>query len=154
MARRRYVPFEGSFGYGRDRVATGWSRVALRHLDPLSSQPWEPVPTCTDEQPLQPDEVVAVNVALGPSATLFRAGEQLRLVVAGRWRPTQPVVRIVPVNLCVVTARARDPALARRPRGAPADSRDSSGAHKMTALTDVGEWRGRRMRWQPTSPRS
>jgi predicted acyl esterase len=29
--------------------------------------------------------VVAVNVALGPSATLFRAGEQLRLVVAARW---------------------------------------------------------------------
>jgi predicted acyl esterase len=24
-------------------------------------------------------------VELGPSATLFRAGEQLRLVVAGRW---------------------------------------------------------------------
>ena len=81
----RYVPFEGSFGYGRDRVATGWSRVALRHLDPLSSQPWEPVPTCADEQPLQSGEVAAVNVALGPSATLFRAGEQLRLVVAGRW---------------------------------------------------------------------
>jgi uncharacterized protein len=81
----RYVPFEGSFGYGRDRVATGWSRVALRHLDPLSSQPWEPVPTCADEQPLQSGEVATVNVALGPSATLFRAGEQLRLVVAGRW---------------------------------------------------------------------
>ena len=29
--------------------------------------------------------MVAVDVALGPSATLFRAGEQLRLVVAGRW---------------------------------------------------------------------
>jgi hypothetical protein len=29
--------------------------------------------------------VVAVDVALGPSATLFRAGEQLRLLVAGRW---------------------------------------------------------------------
>jgi hypothetical protein len=28
---------------------------------------------------------VPVDIALGPSATLFRAGEQLRLVVAGRW---------------------------------------------------------------------
>ena len=80
----RYVPFEGSFGYGRDRVATGLSRVALRHLDPSSSRPWEPVPTCADEQPLRHGEVVEVAVALGPSATLFRAGEQLRLVVAGR----------------------------------------------------------------------
>ena len=26
-----------------------------------------------------------VDITLGPSATLFRAGEQLRLVVAGRW---------------------------------------------------------------------
>ena len=26
-----------------------------------------------------------VDIPLGPSATLFRAGEQLRLVVAGRW---------------------------------------------------------------------
>jgi len=26
-----------------------------------------------------------VDVALGSAATLFRAGEQLRLVVAGRW---------------------------------------------------------------------
>jgi hypothetical protein len=80
----RYVPFEGSFGYGRDRVATGLSRVALRHLDPLLSTPWEPEPTCADEQPLRPREVAEVNVAIGPSATLFRAGEQLRLVIAGR----------------------------------------------------------------------
>jgi len=88
----RYVPFEGSFGYGRDRVATGWSRAALRHLDPVSSRPWEPVPTCADEQPLQPGEVVGINVALGPSSTLFRAGEQLRLVVAGRWlAPRNPL---------------------------------------------------------------
>lgn len=47
----KFVPFEGSFGYGRDRVATGWARVALRRLDIERSQPWEPVPTCTDPQP-------------------------------------------------------------------------------------------------------
>jgi predicted acyl esterase len=29
--------------------------------------------------------VVPVDVALGPSATLFKAGETLRLVIAGRW---------------------------------------------------------------------
>jgi putative CocE/NonD family hydrolase len=81
----RFVPFEGSYGYGRDRVTTGWQRVALRALDRDLSQPWEPVPACTDPQPVRAGEVVAVDVALGPSATLFRAGEQLRLVVAGRW---------------------------------------------------------------------
>lgn len=81
----KFVEFEGAYGYGRDRVATGWQRVALRTLDPALSQPWEPVPTCTEPRPVSAGEVVAVDVELGPSATLFRAGEQLRLVVAGRW---------------------------------------------------------------------
>ncbi len=88
----KFVPFEGSYGYGRDRVTTGWLRVSLRALDRGLSQPWEPVPACTDTQPLQAGEVVAVDVALGPSATLFRAREQLRLVVAGRWlSPRNPL---------------------------------------------------------------
>lgn len=81
----RFVGFEGSYGYGRDRVATGWQRVSLRALDPELSRPWEPVPACTEPRPVSAGEVVAVDVALGPSATLFRAGEQLRLVVGGRW---------------------------------------------------------------------
>jgi hypothetical protein len=80
-----FVGFEGSYGYGRDRVTTGWQRVALRALDPELSRPWEPVAACTTPQPIPAGEVVSVDVALGPSATLFRAGEQLRLVVAGRW---------------------------------------------------------------------
>ena len=80
-----FVGFEGSYGYGRDRMTTGWQRVALRALHPELSQPWEPVPACTEPQPVPAGEVVAVNIALGPSATLFRAAEQLRLVVGGRW---------------------------------------------------------------------
>ncbi len=81
----RFVGFEGSYGYGRDRVTTGWQRVSLRALDPELSRPWEPVAAGTDPHPVSAREVVAVDVALGPSATLFRAGEQLRLVVGGRW---------------------------------------------------------------------
>jgi uncharacterized protein len=88
----RFIGFEGSYGYGRDRVTTGWQRVSLRALDPTLSQPWEPVASCTEAQPARANEVVAVDVALGPSATLFRAGEQLRLVVAGRW--LSPVNRL------------------------------------------------------------
>jgi len=94
----RFVPFEGSYGYGRDRVTTGWQRVALREPDPGLSQPWAPVPACTDPKPLRPGEVVAVDVALNPSATLFRAGDQLRLVVAGRWlSPRNPLFGQFPV---------------------------------------------------------
>jgi hypothetical protein len=81
----RFVGFEGSYGYGRDRVSTGWQRVALRALNPELSRPWEPVSTGLDPRPVSTGEVVAVDVALGPSATLFRAGDQLRLVVGGRW---------------------------------------------------------------------
>ncbi|OBI49116.1 CocE/NonD family hydrolase [Mycobacterium sp. E796] len=93
----RFVGFEGSYGYGRDRVTTGWQRVSLRALDPELSRPWEPVPACAEPQPVSAGEVVAVDVALGPSATLFRAGEQLRLVVAGRWLcPTNPLTGQMP----------------------------------------------------------
>ena len=94
----RFVPFEGSYGYGRDRVTTGWQRVSLREPDPALSQPWAPAPACTDPKPLRPGEIVAVDVALNPSATLFRAGEQLRLVVAGRWlSPRNPLTGQFPV---------------------------------------------------------
>lgn len=103
----RFVEFEGSYGYGRDRVATGWQRVALRALDPRLSQPWEPVPACTEARPISAGEVVAVDVALGPSATLFRAGEQLRLVVAGRWLwPRNPLTGQMPAAYAK-SARAR-----------------------------------------------
>lgn len=80
----KFVGFEGSFGYGRDRVSTGWQKASLRALDTEQSQPWLPVPACTNRQPLHPGQVVAVDIALGPSATLFRAGDELRLLVAGR----------------------------------------------------------------------
>ncbi len=104
--RGRYVGFEGSYGYGRDRVSTGWQRVSLRALDPELSRPWEPVPACTEPQPVPAGEVVAVDVALGPSATVFRAGERLRLVVGGRWLcPRNPLTGQFPA------------AYARSPRG-------------------------------------
>ena len=30
---RSYVPFEGSYGFGRDRITTGWLKASLRGLD-------------------------------------------------------------------------------------------------------------------------
>jgi len=89
---RQYVPFEGSYGFGRDRVTTGWLKASLRALDEIESRPFDPVPACTNRQPLTPGEIVPVDIALGPSATLFREGETLRLVVAGRWLwPVNPL---------------------------------------------------------------
>jgi predicted acyl esterase len=82
---RGYIPFEGSYGFGRDRLTTGWLKASLRALDQQGSRPFDPVPACTHRQPLVPGQVVQADIALGPSATFFRAGETLRLVVAGRW---------------------------------------------------------------------
>jgi predicted acyl esterase len=80
-----YVPFEGSYGFGRDRVTTGWLRASMRALDRQQSRPFAPVHMCTERQPMRAGDIVDVDIALGPSATVFRRGEQLRLVIAGRW---------------------------------------------------------------------
>jgi uncharacterized protein len=89
---RSHVAFEGSYGFGRDRVTTGWLKASLRELDEQESRPFDPVPACTRYQPLAAGQVVPVDIALGPSATVFRTGETLRLVVAGRWLwPANPL---------------------------------------------------------------
>lgn len=80
-----YVPFEGSYGFGRDRITSGWLKASMRALDEAHSRPFEPVPALDRRDPVQAGQIVQVDIPLGPSATLFRAGEQLRLVVAGRW---------------------------------------------------------------------
>lgn len=93
----RYIPFEGSYGFGRDRVTTGWMRASMRELDTSLSTPHSPVPTYDNPQPLSEGQIVQVDIPLGPSATMFRAGEQLRLVVAGRWMwPANPLTGAAP----------------------------------------------------------
>jgi predicted acyl esterase len=96
---RHYVGFEGSYGFGRDRVTTGWQKASLRHLDERASTAAEPVHTFRRREPLRPGQIVPVDVALGPSATRFRAGESLRLVVAGRWLwPRNPLTGQFPAH--------------------------------------------------------
>ncbi len=82
----QYVPFEGSYGYGRDRIADGRLRLALRDsLDALA--------------PLQPGEVVDADIALSASSTLFRAGDELRLLIAGRYlEPFNPLFGHLPAR--------------------------------------------------------
>lgn len=93
------VPFEGSYGYGRDRVSQGRLRVALRELDEVASAPHRPIHTFRTLQPLRPGEVVEARIALTSSATLFRAGESLRLLVAGRYlEPRNPLFGHFPTH--------------------------------------------------------
>lgn len=85
------VPFNGSYGYGRDHVAQGRLRLALRELDPQLSTPHQPEHTFRSLQLLQDGVQVEVLIPLSPSATLFRAGDGLRLLVSGRYlQPRNP----------------------------------------------------------------
>ncbi|AKK26478.1 CocE/NonD family hydrolase [Mycobacterium sp. EPa45] len=81
-----YVPFEGSYGYGRDRIADGRLRLAMREsLDVLN--------------PLRPGEIVDAHIPLSASSTLFRAGDELRLLIAGRYlEPFNPLFGHLPAR--------------------------------------------------------
>lgn len=78
------LPFVGSYGYGRDHLAQGRLRLALRELDPLLSTPHQPEHTFRTFQPIASGEKVEVLIPLSSSATLFHGGEELRLLIAGR----------------------------------------------------------------------
>jgi predicted acyl esterase len=85
------VPFNGSYGYGRDLVAQGRLRLALRELDPELSTPHQPEHTFRNLQPVRDHESVEVMIPLCSSATLFRTGDSLRLLIAGRYlQPRNP----------------------------------------------------------------
>jgi predicted acyl esterase len=85
LRRGREILFEGSYGFGRDMVTKGWQKASHRGLDPLLSEPWWPVHTDDVEEKLRPGVIVSVDMALLPSATLFRRGDVLRLDIQGRW---------------------------------------------------------------------
>lgn len=88
----RSVPFEGSYGFGLDHITTGWLKISHRSLDNSASRPFAPVHTHTEPTLLTAGEVVTAEIALRPSATAFRAGDELRLVIYGRWPwPHNPI---------------------------------------------------------------
>ncbi|WYB33587.1 CocE/NonD family hydrolase [Streptomyces sp. SM1P] len=99
------VPFEGSYGYGRDRVAQGRLRLALRELDPVLSTPHQPEHTFRTLQPVRDGEEVEVLIPLSSSATRFRAGDSLRLMVAGRYpQPRNPFFGHFPTHYLPTTS--------------------------------------------------
>ncbi|MBS1905275.1 MAG: CocE/NonD family hydrolase [Actinobacteria bacterium] len=93
------VPFEGSYGYGRARVAIGQLRLSMREVDVAASTPHQPEHAFRTRRPLAPGEVVRLDIPLSPSATLFRAGDALRLLVAGRYpEPRNPLFGHFPAH--------------------------------------------------------
>lgn len=102
VEKRRHgqaVPFEGSYGYGRDRVSSGRLRVSLRELDEALSTPHQPEHTFCTVQPVAPGEIVPLEIPLLGSSTVFRAGDELRLLVGGRFlEPRNPLFGHFPAN--------------------------------------------------------
>jgi uncharacterized protein len=93
------VPFNGSYGYGRDHIAQGRLRLALRQLDPERSTPHQPEHTFRTLQSITAKEQIEVHIPLSPSATMFRAGDSLRLMVAGRYlQPRNPLFGHFPTH--------------------------------------------------------
>ena len=80
----RPVRFYGTAGQDQDVVTRGYIRAARRALDADASAPHHPVLRNDTDQWLKPGDIVPLEVAFCPSATLFFAGETLRLIVAGR----------------------------------------------------------------------
>ncbi len=83
-ARGRIVYFNGSVGLIHDGVSRGCLRLSRRELDLNKSTPFHPVLSGTSHQPLRPDEIVPVEIAMLPSATFFKKGEALLLLISGR----------------------------------------------------------------------
>ena len=84
--------FEGSYGFAFDMASKGWQRAAFRTLDPALATRELPVHTFRNAQPLQPREVVPVDIELRPHATRLRRGDRLRLDIRGSWHyPRDPV---------------------------------------------------------------
>ncbi len=69
--------------YDNGPVALGWLRASHRALDRSRSTAHQPVHPHDREEPLPPGEAVALEIEIWPSATLFRVGESLRLIVQG-----------------------------------------------------------------------
>lgn len=77
-----YFPYHTCADEGH--VAWGWLRASMRALDP---HPWGDEIAHTflekDVSYLQPNELVDLDINIQPSATLFRKGETLKVVVQG-----------------------------------------------------------------------
>ena len=65
----------------------GWGkmRVSRRELDPNLSTDFQPVQAHRKEEKLKPGEIVPVDIEIWPHSRIWHKGQQLELVVAGRY---------------------------------------------------------------------
>ncbi len=95
-ATGREVFFYGYNGFDRDGVAKGWLRVSHRAMDEERSRPGMPLHSHLRAEPVAPGDVVAVDVEILASSTLFKAGSVLRVDVLGQDADAYPAFRHQP----------------------------------------------------------
>lgn len=78
------VNFYAKMGYRKGPVSLGWLRVSQRALDDDESTPWQPVLSHEKPAPLEPNDVVPVEIEILPSSTWFRAGESIQVRIQGK----------------------------------------------------------------------
>jgi len=73
-------------------------RVSHRQVDRARSSPWEPYLTYSATEPLSPGQIMSVEIPIWPTGMLWRAGEQLRLKIAGYGKALGPDVPVKTIN--------------------------------------------------------
>ncbi|HEY9280954.1 MAG TPA: CocE/NonD family hydrolase [Eoetvoesiella sp.] len=76
------VTFRGAMD-AHTPIAQGWLRASHRELDESLSTPWRPVYKHTRQLPLQPNEVVPLDIEIWPTSIVVPAGYQLAFTVKG-----------------------------------------------------------------------
>ena len=79
------VNFDGTYGFPNDIVSKTAQRVALRTVNETLSTPYSPEHNFATLKPLQRGEIAKMELQFEPSATYFRKGDELRLVVQGQY---------------------------------------------------------------------
>jgi predicted acyl esterase len=65
-------------------IAQGWLRASHRRLDPVLSLPWRPYHTHDLQEPLEPGQVVALDVEIWPTSIVVPAGYRIGLSLRGK----------------------------------------------------------------------
>jgi predicted acyl esterase len=79
------VNFDGTYGFPNDIITKTAQRVALRTVNEDLSTPYSPEHDFDTLKPLHKGEVAKMELQLEPSATFYRKGDELRLVLQGRY---------------------------------------------------------------------
>lgn len=77
----------------REVATRGWLRVSLRKLDQELASDIQPVLALDEYQPIEPNEVIPVEIEILPFAVLFEQGTILELVVKGSDIAQEPTVQ-------------------------------------------------------------